>query len=60
MTSVPDVLPTIVSDATLLSVILSSLIDSALSYRRAGTDHSVAMHCTRTDTTVTRQITGAG
>ncbi len=58
--SIPEALPTIRSDATLVSAILTNLIDNALTYRRAGAKHRVEVHCTATDATVTLGVTDNG
>jgi signal transduction histidine kinase len=58
--SLPNDLPTIRSDATLVSVILTNLIENALTYRRAGTHHCVEVHCAKADATVTLGVTDNG
>ncbi len=58
--TIPDDLPMIVSDATLVSVILTNLIDNALTYKRAGAPHRVDVHCIKADGTVTLGVTDNG
>lgn len=60
MFSIPDDLPMIRSDATLVSVILANLIDNALTYKRAGAKHRVEVRCTEADATATLEVTDNG
>jgi PAS domain S-box-containing protein len=58
--TIPDDPPMIHSDATLVSVILTNLIENALTYRRAGVKHGVEVHCIKADATVTLGVTDNG
>jgi PAS domain S-box-containing protein len=58
--TLPEDLPMIRTDATLVSVILTNLIDNALTYRRAGVEHRVEVHCIKADATVTLGVADNG
>jgi PAS domain S-box-containing protein len=60
MFSIPNDLPTIRTDSTLVSVILTNLIDNALTYRRVGVKHCVEVHCAKGDAMVTLGVTDNG
>ncbi len=58
--TIPDDLPMIRSDATLVSVILTNLIENALTYKRPGTQHRVEVDCIKGDATLTLGVTDNG